>query len=173
MELCGTAICIICKVWKDICTCQMSRFYIPFGQTQWQIWSLHHFHVKHSKKGLINLYFTILHPQFCVWFYAFDNLSGVHQNIPRLTGPPPVLARKTKQDGRLNIQIKANLNKRAGMKMTRMMSSVAMVWLGPVMTDFGWLSQIEKSSCHWSQVTGANGDLKRSNYDLNHDLRLI
>ena len=44
-------------------------------------------------------------------------------------------------------------------------SSVAMAWLGPVMTD-GWLSQIEKSSCHWSQVTSANGDLKWSDYDL-------
>ena len=51
--------------------------------------------------------------------------------------------------------------------------SVATAWLGPVMTDFGWLSQIEKSSCHWSQVAGANSDLKWSNYDLNRDLRLI
>ena len=52
-------------------------------------------------------------------------------------------------------------------------SSVATAWLGPVMTDFGWLSQIEKSSCHWNQVTGANSDLKWSDYDLNCDLRLI
>ena len=52
--------------------------------------------------------------------------------------------------------------------LTQFWSSVATAWLGPVMTDFGWLSQIKKSSCHWSQVARINGDLKRSNYDLNH-----
>ena len=46
-------------------------------------------------------------------------------------------------------------------------ASVAMAWLGLVMTDFGWLAKLR------SQVAGANGDLKRSDYDLNHDLRLI
>ena len=54
-----------------------------------------------------------------------------------------------------------------------LLGSVATAWLGPVMTNFGWLSQIKKSSCHWSQVAHINGDLKWSDYDLNHDLWLI